>query len=59
MDYKKIAILAAVTFVEAAAAYYVVALGANRPTDKVLIAGAIGAGISAAYNVVKQLIVKK
>ena len=56
MDYKKLIILAVVTFIEAAAAFVVVT--GKGEINKVVIAGCVGAGLSAVYNVVKQFIAK-
>lgn len=55
MDYKKIAIKMVVTFVEAAVPFWALA---GYKLDKAVIAGAVGAGLSAVYNVGKQLLVK-
>lgn len=49
---KKIAIKVAVTFVEAAVAY--LSLNSWNISSKTVIAGAVGAGISAVYNVVRH-----
>ncbi len=48
---KSIAIKVVVTFIEAAVAAWVVT---GFKTDKVALAGAIGAGLSAVYNITKH-----
>jgi hypothetical protein len=53
MNWKKVAILAVVTFVEAAVVTWAMT---GFKFDRVLVGGAIGAGVSAAYNVTKQYI---
>lgn len=52
MNWKRYAEKALVTFVEAAVAYVIVIPTVNW--DKTVIAGAIGAGLSAVYNVVRE-----
>ncbi len=53
---KTIAIKVAVTFIEAAVAVWV---ASGYKTDKVALAGAIGAGLSAVYNFGKHYITDK
>mgnify|MGYP001583589298 CR=1 FL=1 len=53
MNYKKLVEKAVVTFVEAAVAY--LSLNGWNFGNKTVLAGAMGAGLSAAYNVAKQL----
>lgn len=53
---KKIAIKVVVTFVEAAAAYWV---ATGNLVNKAALAGAVGAGISAAYNVLRHYFIDK
>jgi hypothetical protein len=53
MNYTKLVEKVVVTFVEAAVAY--LSLNSWNFNSKTVVAGAVGAGVSAAYNVVKQL----
>lgn len=51
---RRIALKVVVTFVEAAVAFWV---AAGYKTDKVALAGVVGAGLSAVYNVSKHYLV--
>lgn len=54
MDAKKaraIVIRVVVTFVEAGAAYWI---ASGQKTDKIALSGAVGAGLSAVYNLTKH-----
>lgn len=48
---RSIAIKVIVTFVEAAGAYWV---ASGQKTDKIALSGAVGAGLSALYNLSKH-----
>lgn len=48
---KEIIVKVLVTFVEAGVAYWV---AAGQQTNKIALAGAVGAGVSAVYNVVRH-----
>lgn len=48
---KHIALKVVVTFVEAGVAYWV---ATGQKTDKAVLAGAVGAGLSAVYNLVRH-----
>lgn len=52
MNYKKILERAVITFIEAAVAF--LAVNNWDYSNKTVIAGTIGAGLSAAYNATKQ-----
>lgn len=51
---RSIVIKVIVTFFEAAAAYWV---ASGQKTDKIALSGAVGAGLSAIYNLTKHYII--